>query len=51
MKNIDVLLGLQWGDEGKGKAVDFLTLSLIKKSVFFLKLKEKILIKLYLKFN
>ena len=22
---IDVLLGLQWGDEGKGKAVDFLT--------------------------
>ncbi len=24
MKNIDVLLGLQWGDEGKGKVVDFL---------------------------
>ncbi|GAI94918.1 unnamed protein product, partial [marine sediment metagenome] len=22
---IDVLLGLQWGDEGKGKIVDFLT--------------------------
>ena len=22
---LDVLLGLQWGDEGKGKAVDFLT--------------------------
>ena len=21
-KNIDVLLGLQWGDEGKGKIVD-----------------------------
>ena len=25
MKNIDVLLGLQWGDEGKGKIVDVLT--------------------------
>ena len=24
-KNIDVLLGLQWGDEGKGKVVDVLT--------------------------
>lgn len=24
MKNVDVLLGLQWGDEGKGKIVDFL---------------------------
>ncbi len=24
MKNVDVLLGLQWGDEGKGKVVDFL---------------------------
>ena len=24
MKNIDILLGLQWGDEGKGKVVDFL---------------------------
>ena len=24
-KNIDVLLGLQWGDEGKGKIVDVLT--------------------------
>lgn len=23
--NVDVLLGLQWGDEGKGKVVDFLT--------------------------
>ena len=23
--NIDVLLGLQWGDEGKGKVVDVLT--------------------------
>ena len=23
--NVDVLLGLQWGDEGKGKIVDFLT--------------------------
>ena len=22
--NVDVLLGLQWGDEGKGKVVDFL---------------------------
>ncbi len=22
--NVDILLGLQWGDEGKGKAVDFL---------------------------
>jgi adenylosuccinate synthase len=22
---LDVLLGLQWGDEGKGKVVDFLT--------------------------
>ena len=25
MNNVDVLLGLQWGDEGKGKAVDYLT--------------------------
>ncbi len=25
MEKIDVLLGLQWGDEGKGKAVDVLT--------------------------
>lgn len=25
MKKIDVLLGLQWGDEGKGKGVDMLT--------------------------
>ena len=25
MKKVDVLLGLQWGDEGKGKIVDFLT--------------------------
>ncbi|MFH0864784.1 MAG: adenylosuccinate synthase [Bacteroidota bacterium] len=25
MKNIDVLIGLQWGDEGKGKIVDVLT--------------------------
>ncbi|NQZ74848.1 MAG: adenylosuccinate synthetase, partial [Ekhidna sp.] len=24
MSKVDVLLGLQWGDEGKGKAVDFL---------------------------
>jgi len=24
MKNVDVLLGLQWGDEGKGKVVDYL---------------------------
>jgi len=24
MKTVDVLLGLQWGDEGKGKIVDFL---------------------------
>jgi len=23
--NVDVLLGLQWGDEGKGKVVDVLT--------------------------
>ena len=22
--SVDVLLGLQWGDEGKGKIVDFL---------------------------
>ena len=22
--SVDVLLGLQWGDEGKGKVVDFL---------------------------
>jgi adenylosuccinate synthase len=22
--NVDVLLGLQWGDEGKGKVVDYL---------------------------
>ena len=25
MNKIDVLLGLQWGDEGKGKGVDVLT--------------------------
>ena len=25
MKQVDVLLGLQWGDEGKGKIVDVLT--------------------------
>jgi len=24
MKKVDILLGLQWGDEGKGKVVDFL---------------------------
>ncbi|MDH5382501.1 MAG: adenylosuccinate synthetase, partial [Cyclobacteriaceae bacterium] len=24
MTKVDVLLGLQWGDEGKGKIVDFL---------------------------
>ena len=24
MAKADVLLGLQWGDEGKGKVVDFL---------------------------
>lgn len=24
MENVDVLLGLQWGDEGKGKVVDYL---------------------------
>lgn len=26
---VDVLLGLQWGDEGKGKVVDVLTLSMM----------------------
>ena len=25
MEKVDVLLGLQWGDEGKGKVVDVLT--------------------------
>ncbi len=25
MSRVDILLGLQWGDEGKGKVVDFLT--------------------------
>ena len=25
MNKIDVVLGLQWGDEGKGKIADFLT--------------------------
>ena len=25
MKKVDVILGLQWGDEGKGKVVDVLT--------------------------
>ena len=25
MKSVDVLLGVQWGDEGKGKVVDVLT--------------------------
>ena len=24
MKKVDVVLGLQWGDEGKGKVVDVL---------------------------
>ena len=23
--SVDLILGLQWGDEGKGKIVDFLT--------------------------
>ena len=27
MKKVDVILGLQWGDEGKGKVVDVLTLN------------------------
>jgi adenylosuccinate synthase len=26
---VDLLLGLQWGDEGKGKIVDVLTLNMI----------------------
>ena len=25
MEKVDVILGLQWGDEGKGKVVDVLT--------------------------
>lgn len=25
MKKVDVVLGMQWGDEGKGKVVDVLT--------------------------
>ena len=25
MSKVDVVLGLQWGDEGKGKVVDVLT--------------------------
>ncbi len=25
MSKVDILLGLQWGDEGKGKVVDVLT--------------------------
>ncbi|MBP3575558.1 MAG: adenylosuccinate synthetase, partial [Paludibacteraceae bacterium] len=25
MKKVDVVLGMQWGDEGKGKIVDVLT--------------------------
>ena len=25
MKKVDVVLGLQWGDEGKGKMIDVLT--------------------------
>ena len=25
MNKLDILLGLQWGDEGKGKVVDALT--------------------------
>ena len=29
MKKIDVVLGLQWGDEGKGKVVDVLRLLLV----------------------
>ena len=28
---VDVLLGLQWGDEGKGKIVDVLTPKLCQK--------------------
>ena len=27
--SVDVLLGLQWGDEGKGKVVDFLAPNMI----------------------
>ena len=30
---VDVLLGLQWGDEGKGKVVDVLTLKV--RNMFF----------------
>ena len=30
MKKVDVILGLQWGDEGKGKVVDVLTKSSVK---------------------
>ena len=29
--NIDVVLGLQWGDEGKGKIVDFLAETIYTK--------------------
>lgn len=31
---VDVLLGLQWGDEGKGKVVDVLTPSTMLLPVF-----------------
>ena len=31
---VDLLLGLQWGDEGKGKIVDVLTVPMILLHVF-----------------
>ena len=45
MKKVDVILGLQWGDEGKGKVVDVLTphYHVILHSVWnkYQKLKQK----------
>ena len=31
---VDVLLGLQWGDEGKGKVVDVLMFSVLFRQEF-----------------
>ena len=42
MIKADVLLGLQWGDEGKGKIVDVLTPKAVKASISFLKITGSI---------
>ena len=38
---VDVLLGLQWGDEGKGKVVDVLTPKVVLMLAIRWNLREK----------